>query len=1253
MKKTFSLLFIFNFLISLVFSKTVFSTEGTIDNKDSNAVNNPKYRLEINCQNENTSFFRNDLYNDGVCIVREGEKISINYTSAEVGGGGRSGGSSKKTVLRVKKFYTEIDYNSSIVINKNDIYTVELFTEYSSTWDDTVISEIMSLRILGVDENADLSFVEGIRHLNGFICYHESTSPNYSLAVYCEDASAKISEQSVWYVKKGQQIQIYYKSYMDDTSSGGYSIGSDGQVSSGSGWAKDSTILRINGFSYNSSPILLTVENDMIIELLYKKESSTSQTEIHRKAYAEIKIDRKPPTVTYPEKVQTMQWSKNDVKIYAVDNYVNTADLHQQNYIVAEDSETGCGQISVKKKKSENQYINTDMNGTNVNITGSGKYKIIVKDNADNETEINEIWIDQTAPEIKVYTDKLKYNVYSNNVWTKKDLFIDYVDMHSGIKESSKAEYKATGIYKLWAIDNVGNIIEESNRPVIKIDKDNPSFNYTIKYESNYDSTNTAFTIDITNIKDEHSGIKNISVTPIIYKDGTPVKSDPVILININQEEQKETENRTYTYDDIDRNHDNYISFEVSVSDHAGNIKTVKIGGETGLFIPALIKTEYTETQDKKVKVNFFEGNSNSRCKPEHYNKIYIQRSILLKDKDIPSINKKITAEKFRNDDDSCFETELQNRWMKLTEELVDCAIATNSGAESFYIDEELDESGFTHKVISYDCIYEYLNPVDNKSIVREHFNNTKELELSNNKGNLLFKVNGNNNSYLIINSEGEIIEGSTDSFDMPDTGVVGLEIKIEDKDIEPYKILIQGMVELISSNGKFKLQETDTMPVGTEGKISANNHCFTTKAKPMTGTWANLGQYALQYNITTVFNIELTEGFPGQMEEWSNRTIKLYAKSPDILGGKARLFVGDASSYNADGITARPWQKIKMEILPADENQIITDLTWNFGNGRTSENYGDYTKISDSKFEEIYYEQSAERTGALSGYKLKITSGTDEAEFNINIIDTQFGSLYGNEIWRGEHIIKKEVIVPSGITLQIGDCAHSDKDPDIKCLCVGKIRAEEKGGITVEQGGKLIIDEGDSKTIRFVQAAFKNDAYREAEEKDLTWQNKWKGISIKGVLEGDNLNMKNADCGLTVFSGAAVELSNSIILDRCKNGILMNGTKLLAKEIRCNACSDYGIKLNSKLECENLLISNSGRGLILKENGKLKTDSFDIQLCQTGLQLFGGKIETESGIINGCSEYGMRIEKDGNYNYEIFVIEGNERNIYENGVIR
>jgi hypothetical protein len=234
---------------------------------------------------------------------------------------------------------------------------------------------------------------------------------------------------------------------------------------------------------------------------------------------------------------------------------------------------------------------------------------------------------------------------------------------------------------------------------------------------------------------------------------------------------------------------------------------------------------------------------------------------------------------------------------------------------------------------------------------------------------------------------------------------------------------------------------------------------------------------------------------------------------------------------------------------------------------------------------------------------------------------------------------------------LQIGDTAHSEYYSDITCLCVGSINLEDKGGITVEQGGELILDEGEAKTIRFVQAGFKDDKYVEAAEEEK--QNKWRGIVVKGNLSGDSLNLFDADCGLTVFPGVSMKLTDSIKMENCGNGILMNGESLKAKEIKLNKCSGYGLKLNSTLECEKLFVSNSGRGVVLTENGSLTADNLEIKDSITGIHLLGGNLVMKRGVISGCSEYGIKTDKDGNYNYESVIVEDNERNIYINGLIR
>ena len=114
-----------------------------------------------------------------------------------------------------------------------------------------------------------------------------------------------------------------------------------------------------------------------------------------------------------------------------------------------------------------------------------------------------------------------------------------------------------------------------------------------------------------------------------------------------------------------------------------------------------------------------------------------------------------------------------------------------------------------------------------------------------------------------------------------------------------------------------------------------------------------------------------------------------------------------------------------------------------------------------------------------------------------------------------------------------------------------------------------------------------------------------------------------------------------------------MNGTSLKSKEIRLNNCSGYGIKLNSALECEKFLLTDNGRGLVLTGNGSFKADNLEIKDCITGIHLLGGNLILGSGKISGCREYGIKKDTDRSYTYSAFSFEGNERNIYENGIIK
>ncbi len=1098
------------------------------------------------------------------------------------------------------------------------------------------------------------------------ICSYRDTQYNYSLSIYCTNA---IKKNNIWYVKKGQKITVNYTPYSYEYEHSGHGSvdASTGMAPSGSG-----------KFSYNSVLKFITknnkvyyridkIDEDIDIELSFVHETWVSEVpntyEESVKLKVTIKVDDTPPYILYEGERPESHWSWSNGFPSKIYYYPNKPLRKREVDVTSIDFQSGFKSLEIQDSFNNVLFPKIEEASLKKDDLPEGDYVIAATDNVGNVRE-REITIDLTGPTIDAYYDENKTEHHSPEKWTNKDLYIKYED-GAGVSETGGELYNETGIHTLWAVDGLGNRSEAT----IKIDKTLPAFETSIEYKSEFaeaqNNYKSKFLLNIHDIRDADSGIAGVTVTPIV----NDVPGDSVSIDIEDKQGQNRIEYVTYTYDkseDLNRNKDNYIKFEVTVTDIAGNPQTVTLGGDQGYFVPASIFTDYEEPEEEKnrVKVNFYTGitSKKSDCTTANYTSIRLKRRFSLTNSKDSSKYDPITEASFGNTKADKFNTSAKGIWKRLTtqtDNLKNKIISDDSG--TYCIDTAIENTGFTHKNISYDCIYEYTDPVNPAETITETICNDTIIKLTNNKGRYSIRVKGEDNTYLVIDDKGDIKEGSIETFKMPDTGVVELAIKVEDSDIEEYQVLVQGYAELVSENGKFKLQETDTDPVETRGGTagckefvlgSNNKNVFISRDKEMDGNWVKIGEYALQYNVTTVLAVELTEGYSGNQEQWTDKTVRLYVQSPSVLGGKARLIVGDAGSYNADGITARPNQPIKMEIVPAEGGQAFTDLFWDFGNGKTSKE-NDYKKNNNASFKNIYYEQSPERTGALSEYTLKIKADTDEAEFKVNIIDTQFGTLYGDEVWRGEHIIKKEIIVPQNMKLQIGDTAHSEYDSDITCLCVGSINLEDKGGITVEQGGELILDEGEAKTIRFVQAGFKDDKYVEAAEEEKSWQNKWRGIVVKGNLSGDSLNLFDADCGLTVFPGVSMKLTDSIKMENCGNGILMNGESLKAKEIKLNKCSGYGLKLNSTLECEKLFVSNSGRGVVLTENGSLIADNLEIKDSITGIHLLGGNLEIGSGRISGCSEYGIKTDKDGNYNYESVIVEDNERNIYINGLIR
>ena len=175
MKKKLSFVFIFVFFSSIIYAKNIYKKEGSIKGNYSNESNNKDYKLEINSDNENSAIFRNYLFGDGICIVKNGESISINYSEAKISGGSHGVGSTASTVLHITKSGKEIDYKNPIVIKKNEIYYLTLYYRYTSTYNSPNDTKLISILIIGVDESIDISLIDRIANFKGYICEYYDT----------------------------------------------------------------------------------------------------------------------------------------------------------------------------------------------------------------------------------------------------------------------------------------------------------------------------------------------------------------------------------------------------------------------------------------------------------------------------------------------------------------------------------------------------------------------------------------------------------------------------------------------------------------------------------------------------------------------------------------------------------------------------------------------------------------------------------------------------------------------------------------------------------------------------------------------------------------------------------------------------------------------------------------------------------------------------------------------------------------------
>jgi hypothetical protein len=154
-----------------------------------------------------------------------------------------------------------------------------------------------------------------------------------------------------------------------------------------------------------------------------------------------------------------------------------------------------------------------------------------------------------------------------------------------------------------------------------------------------------------------------------------------------------------------------------------------------------------------------------------------------------------------------------------------------------------------------------------------------------------------------------------------------------------------------------------------------------------------------------------------------------------------------------------------------------------------------------------------------------------------VEVRNTSEGRLFTSEYWTGDFDIEGMVTVPSGLTLTLDGASVKAKGG----LAGGFLTA----GILVESGGRIVVTNSGSSSSSIVSGT---NGYM------------WRGIKVRGGLEGAGLGLAGAERALTLEPGGAISLASAIIEGNLIGIHLLGGSLVLtASELRRNG--EYGVK--------------------------------------------------------------------------------------------
>lgn len=210
----------------------------------------------------------------------------------------------------------------------------------------------------------------------------------------------------------------------------------------------------------------------------------------------------------------------------------------------------------------------------------------------------------------------------------------------------------------------------------------------------------------------------------------------------------------------------------------------------------------------------------------------------------------------------------------------------------------------------------------------------------------------------------------------------------------------------------------------------------------------------------------------------------------------------------------------------------------WNPGNGEGEYKWTGGDGIENilgngGEHKTIYYQKGKQQETEYIGI-LTVTDCYEKSrtiEIKVKVENTREGELKTDEFWTGEHEIKGMITVPEGITLKTEDVEIKVNGKSERNITDGGI--EIKGRL--ESKGKVLIESGITR-------------------------NKWKGIKVKGVIEGEEITIRGAQRGITLIKEGKIKLEE-LDIRNCMTGLHLLGGILDVGMLRIIDNSQYGIK--------------------------------------------------------------------------------------------